>query len=83
MTDDQFRRKRELCEQVLKVFDKIMPGRNRKRGQTLGPPHRGLVSGGFDGMPNMNKKSFMSCIETLIPCHTTLASALFSLFQCF
>ena len=32
MSDEQFQRKRELCEQVLKIFDKIMPGRSRKRG---------------------------------------------------
>jgi hypothetical protein len=27
MSDDQFKRKRQLCEDVLKVLDKIMPGR--------------------------------------------------------
>ena len=34
MSDELFLRKRALCEQVLKVFDKIMPGRNRKRGKS-------------------------------------------------
>ena len=33
MTDEQFGRKRKLCEDVLSVLDKIMPGRSRKRGK--------------------------------------------------
>ena len=32
MSDEQFQRKRDLCQEVLKVLDKIMPGRSRKRG---------------------------------------------------
>ena len=35
MTDDQLRRKQKLCEEVLFVFDKIMPGRLRKRGANM------------------------------------------------
>jgi hypothetical protein len=33
MSDEQFQRKRDLCQEVLKVLDKIMPGRSRKRGR--------------------------------------------------
>ena len=33
MSDVQLRRKKELCEEVLAVLDKIMPGRARKRGE--------------------------------------------------
>ena len=32
LSDDLLRRKRKLCEEVLAVFNKIMPGRTRKRG---------------------------------------------------
>ena len=32
MSDEQFKRKLQLCEEVLKVLDKIMPGQSRKRG---------------------------------------------------
>ena len=35
LTDDQHRRKKKLCEDVLSVFDKIMPGRQRKRGNNI------------------------------------------------
>lgn len=35
LTDEQFKRKRKLCEEVLEVFNKIMPGRSRKRGTVL------------------------------------------------
>ena len=33
LSDDLLRRKRKLCEEVLMVFNKIMPGRTRKRGR--------------------------------------------------
>ena len=32
LSDDLLQRKRKLCEEVLAVFNKIMPGRTRKRG---------------------------------------------------
>ena len=38
LSDELLRRKRKLCEDVLQVFNKIMPGRTRKRGK-----HWGLV----------------------------------------
>eukprot|EP00095_Tigriopus_kingsejongensis_P011042 maker-scaffold109_size355148-snap-gene-2.26 protein:Tk11042 transcript:maker-scaffold109_size355148-snap-gene-2.26-mRNA-1 annotation:"protein isoform a-like" len=43
LTDEQFRRKRELCEEVLGVLDKIMPGRMRKRGMMMYELHLPLV----------------------------------------
>ena len=33
LTDDQFKRKQNLCEEVLAVLNKIVPGRMRKRGK--------------------------------------------------
>ena len=33
MTDEQLRRKKQLCEEVLLVFNKIIPGRMRKKGE--------------------------------------------------
>ena len=33
LTDEQLKRKRRLCEEVLLVFKKIMPGRTRKVGK--------------------------------------------------
>ena len=35
LTDEQLKRKRRLCEEVLLVFKKIMPGRTRKVGKYL------------------------------------------------
>ena len=35
LSDDLLRRKRKLCEEVLAVFNKIMPGRTRKRGELI------------------------------------------------
>ena len=35
LTEEQLKRKRKLCEEVLLIFDKIMPGRTRKRGNNL------------------------------------------------
>ena len=35
LTDEQLKWKRQLCESVLKVLDKIMPGRIRKRGKSM------------------------------------------------
>lgn len=43
MSDDQFKRKRDLCEQVLAILDKIMPGRSRKRGMIKYELHLPLV----------------------------------------
>lgn len=43
MTDDQFKRKRQLCQEVLAVLDKIMPGRSRKRGMMMYELHLPLV----------------------------------------
>ena len=36
LSDDLLQRKRKLCEEVLTVFNKIMPGRTRKRGNING-----------------------------------------------
>ena len=43
MSDDQLKRKRQLCEEVLKVLDQIMPGRSRKRGMMKYELHLPLV----------------------------------------
>jgi len=43
MTDDQLKRKQHLCETVLKVLDKIMPGRMRKRAMMMYELHVPLV----------------------------------------
>jgi len=43
MSDEQFRRKLQLCEEVLKVLDKIMPGQSRKRGMIKYELHLPLV----------------------------------------
>ena len=43
MSDEQFKRKRVLCEEVLAVLDKIMPGRSRKRGMIKYELHLPLV----------------------------------------
>ena len=43
MSDEQFKRKLQLCEEVLKVLDKIMPGQSRKRGMIKYELHLPLV----------------------------------------
>ena len=43
MSEEQFKRKLQLCEEVLKVLDKIMPGQSRKRGMIKYELHLPLV----------------------------------------
>ena len=43
LTDEQLKSKRALCERVLKVLDKIMPGRMRKRAMMMYELHMPLV----------------------------------------
>merc|ERR1711879_93681 len=43
LSDDQFRRKKQLCEDVLAVLNKIIPGRMRKRGMIMYELHLHLV----------------------------------------
>ncbi|XP_059083864.1 SET domain-containing protein SmydA-8-like [Tigriopus californicus] len=43
LTDEQFKRKRDLCREVLQVLDQIMPGRTRKRGMMMYELHLPLV----------------------------------------
>ena len=43
MTDEQFKRKLQLCEEVLQILDKIMPGQSRKRGMIKYELHLPLV----------------------------------------
>lgn len=43
LSDEQFRRKRQLCEDVLAVLNKIIPGRMRKRGMMMYELHLPLV----------------------------------------
>merc|ERR1711983_353524 len=43
MSDEQFERKKVLCQEVLAVLDKIMPGRSRKRGMIKYELHLPLV----------------------------------------
>ena len=43
MTDEQFKRKLQLCKEVLSVLDKIMPGQSRKRGMIKYELHLPLV----------------------------------------
>ncbi len=56
MSDDQFQRKRRLCEEVLQVLDKIMPGRSRKRGMMKYELHLPLVM-----LSNRNLQRGPSC----------------------
>ena len=43
MTDEQFKRKLQLCKEVLSGLDKIMPGQSRKRGMIKYELHLPLV----------------------------------------
>ena len=43
LSDEQFQRKRQLCQDVLNLMDKIMPGQTRKRGMMLYEIHLPLV----------------------------------------
>ena len=43
MSDEQFKRKLQLCKEVLSVLDKIMPGQSRKRGMIKYELHSPLV----------------------------------------
>jgi hypothetical protein len=43
MSEDQVKRKIQLCQDVLKVFDKITPGRSRDRGWMKYELHKSLT----------------------------------------
>jgi hypothetical protein len=67
MSEDQFQRKRQLCQEVIQVLNKITPGRNPDRGIMLYEYYltlhfmvkRNMVSG-----PKMK----ISCQTTLLKC---------------
>merc|ERR1711973_180020 len=75
LTDEQFEYKKRLCEEVLKVFDKILPGNNRMRGVMLYELHlplvmlanrqlqRGPGSGADPKMIKQNLKKGLDCLK--------------------
>jgi len=74
LTDEQFQYKQKLCEDVLKVFDIIMPGYNRMRGVMLYELHlplvmlanRQLQRGPGKANPDQIKKGLKKGLDCLI-----------------